>query len=200
MMKGAFFMHLKKFIKLETIFQDIDFMQLYKDSHEDKVLIATRLSYLSSEEYRYCYEYLDYKLAIASRKNPLITMKSFENMITRAPLKDRTINRFLLSSFILGILYTLFLSISNLILVLNLLHYDIYPGLLPTNYFLVIQWVLMIVGDVFCGIGTFKKKQWSSLTGLILYASSIIVYPPLCLVTIMITIFSLVGYHKQYHD
>lgn len=190
-------MQLKKYIQLQILFQNVDLVKIYQENHEDKVLLASRMAELSHQEYRLCYEYLDYQLKIVRQSHSKITPQSFQHMMTKVPLKERTLNQFLLASFIIGILASIAMGLNSLLIFLQMTHI-LELNSIPASLLIVLDFILIVIGTVFSGIGTFSRRKWASLVSGILFACATCIFFPYAIVPAILTILTFIGYKKQY--
>ena len=190
-------MHLKKYIQLQIFFQNVDLVKIYQENHEDKVLPARRMAELSHLDYRLCYEYLDEQLKIARQAHSEINDQSFQKMMTKVPLKDRTLNRCLLASFVLGIFASLALGLNSLLIILQFSHM-LELHTLPDSWLILPDFILVVTATVFIGIGTFSHRKWATLVAGILFACATCIYLPYAIAPGLLTILTFWGYKQQY--
>lgn len=190
-------MQLKKYIQLQILFQNVDLVKIYQENHEDKVLLASRMAELSHQDYRLCYEYLDYQLKIVRQSHSKINSQSFQHMITKVPLKERTLNKYLLSSFIIGILASIGTGFNSLLIFLQLTHL-LKLNSVPDSLLIVLDFILIVTATVFSGIGTFSRRKWASLVSGILFACATCIFLPYAIIPASLTILTFLGYKQQY--
>lgn len=191
-------MEKSKFDELKRKFKTNELYNLYLETGEDFEKVARSMSRVGQMEIEEAKEFLqevidEHELAsiksiIVEKEEPQVHPKKRKNKN-----KKKKINKLLLVSFILGVLYVVYSMIYWGGVIYTSAESEVLGGVLAFSL-VTPHLICSVTATVFNGFALFLRKRWMALTGAIIYAVAVAAFPMYFIFVIIEAILSFVAF------
>lgn len=182
--------------EMQEIFQNVNFKNVYAKTNFNDDYMISKIVEISNFDYDDCKTFLDFKLGRISEEQVSI-LESNNNKSVKKIKKEKKVktklNKCLLISFILGVLYAIYIIVYFTSCMTSSKNEELIEAMIATRIVMP-HMKCTILATVFNGLGLFLKNCWLTLVGAICYILAILMFPMYFFFVTIQGILSFVGF------